>query len=190
MNTISVDVESLKGSNVIEIGLRGETDVTEVVFDVSSLVETYGDGTVTLLAKRNGDADAYPIIVTRTDNEVIWTVNDTDTAVCGFGSCELWYYVGDALAKTIVYKTFVGEDIGSESATPPDPYAGWVTQMVEIGNQASEDADKVEEAVSHYPSIIDDYWYVWDVLEEEYVNSGVRARADVSFADSGVIINT
>ena len=34
------------------------------------------------------------------------------------------------------------------------------------------------EAVSHYPKIIDGYWYVWDVTDGEYVTTGVKSTGD------------
>ena len=34
------------------------------------------------------------------------------------------------------------------------------------------------EAVSHYPKIIDGYWYVWDVTDSEYVTTGVKSTGE------------
>lgn len=34
------------------------------------------------------------------------------------------------------------------------------------------------EAVSHYPKIVDEYWYVWDVTESEYVTTGVKSTGE------------
>lgn len=34
------------------------------------------------------------------------------------------------------------------------------------------------EAVSHYPKIIDGHWYVWDVTDSEYVTTGVKSTGD------------
>ena len=74
-----------------------------------------------------------------------------------------------------------------EASTPPTPsvYAQIIARMngiedaVEDATERAEDAaTKADEAVSHYPRIIDEYWYVWDVENEEFVNTGIRAEGD------------
>lgn len=37
---------------------------------------------------------------------------------------------------------------------------------------------KVEDTVTHYPIIDDDYWYVWDKDDQEYQNTGVKATGE------------
>lgn len=37
---------------------------------------------------------------------------------------------------------------------------------------------KVEDTVTHYPIIDDDYWYVWDEDDQEYQNTGVKAKGE------------
>ena len=34
--------------------------------------------------------------------------------------------------------------------------------------------------VSHYPTIVDSYWHVWDAVQGQYVNTGVRAEPQMS----------
>lgn len=38
--------------------------------------------------------------------------------------------------------------------------------------------EKAEDAIEHYPTIIDGTWHVWDVDEEEYVDTGVEAQGE------------
>lgn len=117
----------------IVIGRRGENEATEVVFDVSALVSTYGDGTAVLLAKRPNDTTAYPVTVEQDGSTVTWTVSDTDTAYQGGGECELFWYVDDTLAKSVVYGTTIGRDIGEATDDPPDAYESWVEQLIALG---------------------------------------------------------
>lgn len=35
-----------------------------------------------------------------------------------------------------------------------------------------------ETAVTHYPKIVNDYWWVWDAERGEYVNTGVKAKGE------------
>lgn len=171
---MTIDITVGKSKPEICIGRRGENNATEVRFDITSLIETYGDGTVTLYVKRKGDAEAYPATVERDGEIVTWTVSNVDTAYVGYGAAELWYYIDDVLAKTVVYLTIVKEDIGEETETPPDPYETWLDQMAQYSQNAeyaaaqagvyADDAQtaagKAEEAVTRYPKIVDGYWHV------------------------------
>lgn len=78
MNTINVKVGETTDS--INLGRRGENEATEVVFDVSSLVSTYGAGNPVLLAKRAQDSTAYPVSATSEEDSVTWLVNSADSA--------------------------------------------------------------------------------------------------------------
>lgn len=145
MNTINVKVGT--DTDSINLGRRGENEATEVVFDVSYLVETYGAGTPVLLAKRAKDSTAYPVSATSEEDSVTWLVNSADTAYKGSGECELYWYVGEVLAKTVVWNTWVSDDIGEEGEAP-QPQAEWVTEMLEqmqtIADSAQASADDAE----------------------------------------------
>lgn len=124
--------------NRISIGRRGETEATQVVFDISSLISTYGDGIAALMAKRPTDTTAYPVTVVQDGNTVTWTVTDTDTSYKGNGECELFWYVGDTLAKSVVFSTVIGRDIGDTTGEAPDPYETWLDTLVSAGAEVSE----------------------------------------------------
>lgn len=114
----------------IVLGRRGENEARQIIFDISSLISTYGPGAATLLAKRPTDTTAYPVPVEQSVTTVTWTVSDVDTAYPGDGQCELYYYVGDTLAKTYVYRTSIGQDIGNASSEPPDAWQSWVDEVL------------------------------------------------------------
>lgn len=48
--------------------------------------------------------------------------------------------------------------------------------------QSATDAEAAQQAaetaVTHYPKIINDYWWVWDAERGEYVNTGVKAKGE------------
>lgn len=50
-----------------------------------------------------------------------------------------------------------------------------VSQAIVALNAAVQ---KVEDTVTHYPIIDDDYWYVWDEDDQEYQNTGVKAKGE------------
>lgn len=141
MQTINIIVG--EPNQKINLGRRGEYDVTEVIFDITSFVEEYGDGNVVLLAKRANDLDPYPVATSRENNKVTWLVNNADTQYVGQGKAEIFWYVGenlDKLAKSEVYQTWVCADIGETTTEPPEPQEGWVEQVIEAVNEIAQEA--------------------------------------------------
>lgn len=51
-----------------------------------------------------------------------------------------------------------------------------ITQAIAALNNAIEETTS---NVEHYPKIVDEYWYVWDAVNEEWVNTMVHAASDV-----------
>lgn len=80
---------SLTAPKRIMLGRREENEATQVVFDISYFIETFGEGTATLLAKRSKDENAYPVAVTQENETVTWLVSNADTAYQGQGQAEL-----------------------------------------------------------------------------------------------------
>lgn len=133
MKTINITVgQSVYG---IPIGRRGENEATQVVFDCTAFAERYGSGTAVLLAKRPKDTSAYPVTVEQDGSTVTWAVTDTDTAHRGSGECELFWYVGDVLAKSVVYRTTIGKDIGEATEEPPDAYDSWLETLTGLASE-------------------------------------------------------
>lgn len=130
----------------IYLGRRGETEARVIVFDVSDLIESYGEGTATLLAKRQGDSDPYPVNTVQSDSSVAWTISDSDSAVSGYGQCELFWYVGDTLAKSIIWQTWTDPDIGTEGEVP-QPYESWVQEVIDAAQLAEESAVEAAQSV-------------------------------------------
>lgn len=143
MRTISVKVFS--AFSRIPIGRRGENDATQVVFDISQLIATYGEGVAQLAAKRPSDSVPYPVSVTQDGNTVTWLVTNADTQAAGNGECELFWYVGDVLAKSVVWTTLVTGDIGDVGETPPDPYITWFEMLMQLAADVKDDADSAQE---------------------------------------------
>ena len=148
MKVINIVVGQTPQSYGIVIGRRGENDATQIVFDVSQLVANYGDGSAVLMAKRPTDSTAYPVTTTRTGNNVTWTVSDTDTSYKGKGECELFWYVGETLAKTIVYSTTCGRDIGTTTQDAPDAYETWVDELTALGAETLQNAQDAAQSAS------------------------------------------
>ena len=193
MKTIHLSVNRISERSSIELGERGENAVIEVVLDFAPWVEEFGEGSVSLYVKRNGDATAYPVFLDINGAEATWTISDTDTNKLGRGEAEFVYIVGEKIEKTAVFGFFVKRDIGKPDDTPPDGFeiwldrlAGYVADVQNVASEAEASAELAQEAVGHYPKIVDDYWYVWDAENEEFVNTNVIAEGH-SFVVSGTV---
>lgn len=170
--------------NVINIGYQGENNAACVQFNVSGWKELYGEGSYTLLVKRNGDPAAYPVSVQSTDTTVTWIVSSGDTAAGGNGSAELVYTVDGTIAKSVIYRTTVMPSLDG-SAEPPQPWESWVQEVleasadaVEAAQNAETAAEKAEAAVVHSPIISGGTWWIWSQPDEEYVDTEQPARGE------------
>lgn len=140
MLTQAVTVAAKTAENII-IGRRGTRGTEQISFDVSYLIDTFGDGTAVLMVKRPGGDAAYPATTERSENLVVWTVSDTDTSYKGHGECELFWYVDDALAKSVIYAVTILRDIGETTATPPDAYETWIDTLTALGAETLHNAE-------------------------------------------------
>ena len=142
MNTINIDASF---GGVIPLGKRGETGATAVVFDLSQFIESFGNGTATLLAKRPTENTAYPCASEREGDALTWTVSNADTYYVGYGRVELFWYVGEVLAKSVVFLTQITPDIGDEGEAP-QPQASWVEQMLAEVQEKVDAAEAAKDA--------------------------------------------
>lgn len=97
MKTVRIDFADLPQENPV-IGRRGENLCTEVIFDVSSLFETWPHGTVTILYWRP-DKKAKFICAQTTEHEVSWKPTSADLKYPGTGFVEVRMYQGEVLEK-------------------------------------------------------------------------------------------
>lgn len=140
----------------LPIGRRGENLARKVVFDVRDLESIYGVGDVEVIYQRPGDVQPYPVAVQRDGTLVTWDVTATDTEMSDVsGKCELRYYVGETLAKSKIWRTWVEPALPTPSETaPPEPEKGWVDKVLEAGTSAKEAAERAEEAAKKAESAV------------------------------------
>lgn len=127
----------------IDIGRQGENLARNIYFDLSDLINNYGEGTATLVHMRPLDKAPYVCAVTRSGTFLIWAPTSTDTAYSGSGKCELRWVVGDVLVKSIVYRTFVTESITGDS-TVPSEYESWYEALLEHISEYEIASDQIE----------------------------------------------
>ena len=185
MKMIKIKTEDFDmNDRMLILGKQGENLARQIVFDFFEWQESFGDGILTVYAKREGDEAAYPVLPSITGTLATWNVSDIDTAKAGSGTAELKYAVDDIVVKSETFRTFVYASEAAASGEIPDPYESWVETLVELGDtvrvgviRAEEAADRAEEASERYPYIreSDKHWMVWDAVAGEYADSGIAA---------------
>ena len=116
-------------SKDIQLGYMGENNALDVVFDISDMIKYYGSGTCQLIHQRNGEDSGYPCELIQEGNTAIWRVKNTDVARFGRGRCELRYVVGNIIAKSEIFDTYVSDAITS-SGEPPEPWSDWMDTLL------------------------------------------------------------
>lgn len=167
------------GESTIELGRAGENLAQEIIFNVSDWLEAFGsEGGFSLLVRRPGDAQPYPVEVALADGSISWAVSDLDTASPGFGQAELMYLVGNAVVKSRVWQTYVAKSLdGSHPGDPSaDPWATYVATVTKAAADAKEAAQKAQDALEHAPKITDGTWWLWDPVTGEYIDTGSPAE--------------
>ena len=182
-----------KPNSVIPLGRLGENEYTRIEFDVSEWVNEYPDATISLFYQRPSDDTSYPISALNIEavgNVVYWTITSTELTEAGSGKCELVAVVGNIVAKSAIYRTYVGQAI-DQNGEAPDPWDSWQEEFVELEASTRGYAESAAEAASHYPIIQNGYWYTWSTVSNRYVSTGAKATFNGKIDDlSNVTISS
>ena len=175
--------------NLIPGGVRPVINVSQydegrqfqlAIYNGSASYDLTGKTVVIEVGKRDGNGCAYgstdlvnniPVVAV-SGNMVTITTPKQMTAVAGDNSAEL--KISDSSAE-IGTLNFILEC--EQSALSPDtPISD--TQIPALEDLASQNAQKAEAAVAHYPYIDDTTknWFVWDAETGAFVDTGVRAQ--------------
>lgn len=109
----------------IKLGHTGENEAVRVAFSLLPFKETFPDGVPALLARRKGDAAAYPVPLAVEEYTAYWTVTSADTEKAGFGQCELQWIVGNTLAKSDKFDLYVAKALEAGAEAPDAPSKAW-----------------------------------------------------------------
>ena len=75
------------------------------------------------------------------------------------------------------YRGAISADKASLSASQfADEASDFADSAGQSANQAEEFKNQSATNVTHYPKVVNGYWYVWDANKNEYVNTNVDAR--------------
>lgn len=131
----------------ISLGKQGENKAVRVVWPeiAEKYTKLYGDGRFELMVVQKGQA--YPAVVSVDGADLVWDVLAADVATVGAGSLELIYYVGDTIAKSQTWETFVVASKSAEgTTTPPDPAKNWVDTVLKSSSDAKQAATESAES--------------------------------------------
>lgn len=135
----------------IFLGHQGEHQAREIIFDVSEMAEIYGEGTAQLLHQRREDSDPYLCAVVQDKNNIVrWPLTAADTAMRGEGQAELRWYVDETVAKSAIYKTITLPGLGEAQEETPEPWKGWVDQVIEAVQSGGATPEQISAAVERY----------------------------------------
>ena len=186
---------TIRANDRIEtIGYQTENNRTQVLFDLSDVMEEFPGGLAVLTVKRPLDDEAYPAIATEMeDTDLVWTVQDYDLAQKGILSAQVVYAVDNVVAKKKIYKFEVDESLINLAEEPPE-WEDFVNSLLEAASgvnaaieaakdtldekvsEAEDARDQAVTAAGHYPRIIYGNWYVWDVQNGTYIDAGIKAE--------------
>ena len=196
----------------LALGRKGENVARQVIFDLRFWRAAYGDGAVSLCAKRAGDAEPYPCGVTQDEDTAVWVLRAADVDKPGWGNVQLFYYVGDTLAKSQTWRTLVAPSLCA-CGDPGEVQQGWLDQAgkdaaaaqqgakdAQEAQKAAEDAAKTakgsakaaadaaraaQDATEHPPRINEETqtWLIWE--DVAYRDTGLPIAIDGSLPPGG-----
>ena len=127
-------------SLAVNIGRLGENEHIRVLFPITDFLCMYPAAHFTLLNQLPGEAMAYPVGRTETDDQYLyWTITNTDLTKAGDGQCELIVLQGDVVAKSVIYKTHVDKALNGSGAAP-EPWEDWMERFAGIAADAETSA--------------------------------------------------
>ena len=121
---------------VLLLGRLGENEHRRAVFGVSDLLAMYPEAAFTLLNRRHGDPDAYPVAEIRVaDGKLYWLIGSGDVAHEGDGECQIVAASGGTvIAKSAIYRTRVLPALDG-SGDPPEVWESWQEEMVALRDE-------------------------------------------------------
>ena len=138
MRTVTYRLADLAKAT-IHIGKVAENEATRVQFDAAQIFAEYPAATPALNVI-NPAGTAYPAVVTKDGNYVIWDVQDSDLTAQGMGEFQLSFSENGVIIKSCVGRTRIERSIVA-SGEAPDPVQSWL--------------DDAEEALAAIPNTID-----------------------------------
>lgn len=130
------------------IGVQGEANVREFLFDVTEWRQITGDiGTAEMVVQRNGDSSPYAAVITMHDaNTVSWIPMAADTEKAGAGKLQLMWMANGQTVKTKIFDMKVDPALDYQLPDDSlDPWASWIPDVINAGAKVKEIVPEVED---------------------------------------------
>ena len=129
MRTVSYRLGDLARAT-INIGKVAENEYTRVQFNAEQIFAEYPAATAAL-SVINPAGTAYPAVVTREGDLIIWDVTDADLTAAGMGELQLTLTENGVVIKSYIARTRIERSIVA-SGSAPDPVQNWLDNAAEV----------------------------------------------------------
>lgn len=130
------------------IGVQGEHNVREFLFDVTEWRQITGDiGSAEMVVQRAGDSSPYATVITMHDeNTVSWIPTEADTAKAGAGKLQLMWIADGQTVKTKIFDMKVDPALDYQLPDSSlDPWASWIPDVINAGVAAKNAAGSISD---------------------------------------------
>ena len=143
MRIINRRINELMASE-LKIGFAGENEHTRVMLDCADVFAQYPHS-VPAVTVQPADGLAYPAIVRRDGDTVIWDVTDSDLAAAGHGEIQVTFTENGVVCKSCIGRILVRRSI-EPTGEAPDPVEDWLVAANTALNAIPQTIDDALEA--------------------------------------------
>ena len=137
----------IHASNKIDqIGYQTENDRTQVLFDLSDIIQDFPGGMPTLVIRRPGEENATPVFSISMDGtNLVWTVGAYEIEHKGTLKAQIIYTVSETIVKTKIYCFNVNESLLNIDPEPPE-WQDWVSELLSAASGVYDDVQQAKQA--------------------------------------------
>lgn len=164
--------------STITIGIQTENGVSPVYISVRRWIDKWGDMDFSVWHAIPGCDSAYQAQSHMEGDVLVWDVTDSDTMRCGKGKVIIMGTLPSGERKlSATRNTAIFPSVPMRRDWyPPENQQPWFVTALEATRQAQKAQKGAEKAADKYPKIgANGHWFLWDVDQEKYVDSGVNA---------------
>lgn len=125
MRSVSVRLDDLR-TMILNLGFVGENEHTRVLIDAKKMYDQYPTASASLTVQPP-EGDAYPAVIERDGDFVVWDIVDSNLTEEGNGELQLAFTVGEVVAKTYIGRFRVCRSI-IPTGEIPDPLDDFLTR--------------------------------------------------------------
>ena len=158
-------------------GVQIENKATLLRVNAEKYVTDWPDGTPQAVFSR-ADGYTYNVPCKLDGKYVLIELTKTETWVAGTSKVEVTWIEGDSVVKSDTYFGKINKTISDKTGDrPPEPMTGYVEQMMQLGAEVAEAAERVEDAMGLQPIIGENgNWQIYNPDTGEYEDSGTPSN--------------